>query len=96
MMHIKITGDFVSSVLEKISDKLTANETLWCPEQRKKDKSQRTQMFEIVGRLNTVSARMKRMLAFPTSGWKTNVYTSRFALDYMREKDHQLGQNSPS
>lgn len=82
---------FVESVLNKIADKLRANETLWCPEQKKKDKNQRTQMFEIVGRLNTVSARMKRMLVFPTGGWKSNVYTSRFAQDYMREKDHQLG-----
>jgi len=82
---------FVESVLNKVSDKLQANQTLWCPEQKKKDKTDHTQMFEIVGRLNTVSARMKRMLTFPTMGWKSNVYTSRFVQDYMREKDHQHG-----
>lgn len=87
---------FVESVLNKISDKLRANEALWCPEQKKKDKNQRTQMFEIVGRLNTVSARMKRMLVFPTSGWKANVYTSRFVQDYMREKEHQSGLTDSS
>jgi hypothetical protein len=73
-----------------------ANETPWCPEQKKKDKNKPTQMFEIVGRLNTVSARMKRMLTFPTTGWKSNVYTSRFVQDYMREKDHQHGRTDPS
>lgn len=82
-------SNFVSKVLDKISDKLRANEALWCPEQKKKNKTKPTQMFEIVGRLNTVSARMKRMLVFPTSGWKSNVYTSRFVQDYMREKAHQ-------
>lgn len=87
---------FVESVLNKISDKLKASKTLWCPEQRKKDKDEHTQMFEIVGRLNTVSARMKRMLTFPTTGWKSNVYTSRFVQDYMREKDHQHRGTDPS
>lgn len=93
--HEKYSG-FVSSVLEKISDKLRDNETLWCPEQKKKDKNKPTQMFEIVGRLNTISARMKRMLTFPTTGWKSNVSTSRFVLDYMREKEHQLGVSDSS
>jgi len=87
---------FVEGVLNKINDKLKANETLWCPEQKKKDKDKPTQMFEIVGRLNTVSARMKRMLTFPTTGWKSNVYTSRFVEDYMREKGHHHGGTDPS
>jgi hypothetical protein len=86
--HEKYSG-FVSGVLEKVSDKLRDNETLWCPEQKKTDKDEHTQMFVIVGRLNTISARMKRMLVFPTSGWKSNVFTSRFAQYYMQEKGHQ-------
>lgn len=87
--HEKYSG-FVSGVLEKISDKLRANETLWCPKQQKEAKDKKRQMFALVGRLNTVSARMKRMLVFPTSGWKSNVYTSRFVEQYMSEKNHQL------
>jgi hypothetical protein len=83
-------SEFVESVLRKMANKLRANEELWCPEQKKKNKDKPTHMFEIVGRLNTVSARMKRMLVFPTSGWKVNVYTSRFVQSYMTEKDHQL------
>lgn len=89
-------SEFVSGVLEKIYDKLKANAKLWCPEQKKNDKDKPTQMFEIVGRLNTVSARMKRMLTFPTTGWKSNVYTSRFVQDYMSEKDHQHGGTDSS
>ncbi len=85
-------SDFVESVLLKVSDKLRANEMIWCPEQKKKDKDKPTQMFQIVGRLNTISARMKRMLVFPTSGWKSNIFTSRFVKDYVREKEHQLGE----
>lgn len=81
---------FVVSVLNKISDKLKANEKLWCPNQKKKDNTTPTQMFEIVGRLNTVSARMKRMLTFPTTNWKSNVYTSRFVEKYMQEVDHEM------
>jgi hypothetical protein len=38
---------------------------------------------------NTISARMKRMLVFPTTNWKVNIYTSRFVKMYMNEKDHQ-------
>jgi hypothetical protein len=66
------------------------NKALWCPEQKKKKDEEPPQMFQLVGRLNTVSARMKRMLVFPTTGWKSNVYTSRFVEAYMVEKEHQL------
>lgn len=89
-------SNFVKKVLRKIHDKLMANETLWCPEQKKKSQDKPTQMFQIVGRLNTISARMKRMLVFPTTGWKSNVYTSRFVQDYMTEKDHQHSNTDPS
>jgi hypothetical protein len=76
---------FVEGVLNKISDKLRANEMFWCPEQKKKNLEEPTQMFVIVGRLNTVSSRMKRMLVFPTFNWKQNIFTSRFAEQYMKE-----------
>lgn len=83
-------SEFVKGVLRKMSDKLRANEEIWCPEQKNKGGDSPTQMFQIVGRLNTISARMKRMLVFPTSGWKENVYTSRFVQAYMDEREHQL------
>lgn len=89
-------SEFVKDSLNKIADKLRANETLWCPEQKKKNKDKPTQMFEIVGRLNTVSARMKRMLVFPTTGWKINIYTSRFVQNYMTDKEHQLTETDSS
>jgi hypothetical protein len=44
-------------------------------------------MLQINGRLNTVSARMKRMLVFPTTNWKSNIYTSTFAEEYMERKE---------
>ncbi|WP_281556011.1 AHH domain-containing protein [Thalassomonas sp. RHCl1] len=80
---------FVADVLDKIADKLDNNKNIWCPEQKKKNKDEPTQMFQIVGRLNTVSARMKKMLTFPTFSWKSNVWTSAFAQSYMLEKEHQ-------
>ena len=82
---------FVLDVLNKIADKIRANEELWCPEAKQKDKKARSQMFVLVSRLNTVSARMKRMLCFPTSNWKSNIYTSSFVQGYMTDKPHQHG-----
>ncbi len=87
---------FVASVLDKIADKLESNKTIWCPEQKKKSSNEPTQMFAIVGRLNTISSRMKRMLTFPTFSWKSNVWTSTFAQNYMAEKEHQSGDTDSS
>lgn len=87
-------SEFVASILDKIADKLRKNQTLWCPEQKKKSKEEPPQMFQIVGRLNSVSSRMRRMLVFPTSNWHQNVYTSRFAEQYMTEKSAQNKQPS--
>ncbi|MCP4444459.1 MAG: hypothetical protein GY811_03830 [Myxococcales bacterium] len=92
----EIYSDFVASVLDKIADKLETNQTIWCPEQKKKSKDEPTQMFALVGRLNTVSRRMKRMLVFPTFAWKSNVWTSTFAQDYMSAKEHQSGNTDSS
>ncbi|MFT6031333.1 MAG: hypothetical protein ACI8O8_003084 [Oleiphilaceae bacterium] len=35
-------NDFVEGVLDKIADKLRKNETIWCPEQKKKTKMKLT------------------------------------------------------
>ncbi len=43
-------------------------------------------LYALVQWLDTISARMKRMLEFPTSNWKRNIYTSRFVEQYMDEK----------
>jgi hypothetical protein len=83
----------VKGMLDKLADKLRANEAIWCPEQKKKNEDEQSQLFEIVARLNTLSARMKRMLVFPTTGWFNNVYTSRLSLEYMKKvENHQLTQ----
>jgi hypothetical protein len=80
-------SDFVKDVLDKIHSKLKAGNDIGCPEAAKnKDlpPDQRTPLYVLVTRLNTISKRMERMLKFPVEdNWKKNVYTSRFALQYM-------------
>lgn len=84
-------SDFVKDALNKLFDKLEAGNDIWCPEAKKKEEKpeEKDPLYVINGRLNTISARMKRMLVFPTSNWKPNIYTSSFVKDYMSEKDHQ-------
>ena len=84
-------SDFVKDCLDKIFDKLEAQETIWCPEaKKKKDKKpdEKEPIYALVQRLNTTSSRMKKMLKFPTANWKSNIYTSRFVEMYMLEKPH--------
>ena len=76
-------SDFVITLLDKIHDSLNVQEEVWCPKQKKKDDDDVPQLFQIVSRLNTVSLRMRRMLIYPTSNWKSNIWTSRFAKAYM-------------
>jgi hypothetical protein len=85
-------SDFVKDVLDKIYDKLEAKKELWCPEGKKKDPKpdEREPLYVLVSRINTVSSRMKRMLVLPTYNWKKNIYTSRFSLAYMDEKQGHL------
>ncbi|CAE6781648.1 MAG: AHH domain-containing protein [Nitrospira sp.] len=83
-------NDFVFDVLNKLYDKLEAQESLWCPEAKKQDKTpaEREPLYVLVSRLNTISSRMSRMLRVPTTNWKRNIYTSRFAFAYIQEKPH--------
>jgi hypothetical protein len=83
---------FVRDALDKIYDKLEAQESIWCPEAKKKPKKkpeEKEPIYALVQRLNTVSARMKKMLVFPTRNWKTNIYTSRFVSMYMITESHK-------
>lgn len=81
---------FVMDCLNKLCKKIKAHE-VWCPEVQQKVKDaveRRNPLYPIVHRLHTISARMKRMLVFPTTNWKRNIYTSRFVEMYMDEKPH--------
>ena len=82
---------FVKDCLDKLYDKLEANQDIWCPEQKnKKDKTpeEKEPIYALVQRMNTISSRMKKMLNFPTTNWKRNIYTSRFDNEYMTLKPH--------
>jgi hypothetical protein len=70
---------------------LDAGNDIWCPEAKKKEEKpdEKDPIFVLVGRLNTISARMKKMLVFPTTNWKPNIYTSRFVEKFVEEKEHQ-------
>jgi hypothetical protein len=80
---------FVMKVLNKLFDKLEENEDIWCPEAKKdKDKKpeERSPLYVLVARLDTVSSRMRRMLVAPSTNWKKDIWTSSFSLSYMTDK----------
>lgn len=82
---------FVVKVLNEICQKLKNLESIWCPEAKnKQDKPEERNLYVIVNRLNTVSARMERMLVFPTYAWKKNIFTSRFSSQFMTEKPNMV------
>jgi len=83
-------SEFVKDCLDKVFDKLEAQEEIWCLEAKKREKSpeEKDPLYPLVRRLDTISARMKRMLEFPTTNWKRNIYTSRFVEQYMDEESH--------
>ena len=82
-------SDFVRGELDLIADKLEAQQGLWCLESKEKDPKDHGPFYSLVSRLNTVSGRLRRMVTFPTTSWKTNIYTSSWVLLYMAEKPHQ-------
>jgi hypothetical protein len=83
---------FVTDVLDKIFQKLEKSESIWCPQAKKEDEDdpeKKKPLYILVNRLHTVSARMRRMLVFPTSNWKKNIWTSRFSLQYINALSKQ-------
>lgn len=84
-------SEFVKNSLNELFNKLKRNEVIWCPEAKKKSDNpeERPPLYVLVSRLNTISQRMKRMLTFPTTNWKSNIFTSRFSQQYMAEKNHK-------
>lgn len=78
---------FVLDALNKIFEKLEAKESIICPEakKRKRDPQKDSPLKALVARLNTVSLRMRRMLVYPESGWKNNIYTSSRMLSFKLE-----------
>lgn len=85
-------SNFVKDGLDKVFEKLEAKKDIWCPEAKKKKKKkpeEREPIYALVQRLNTISARMKKMLVFPTTNWKSNIYTSRFVVMFMATESHK-------
>lgn len=86
-------SSFVLATLEEVFEKLDAGQTVWCEKaKQKKDKppSERSPLYQIVSRLNTISGRMRRMLLFPTRNWKTNIYTSTRNILFMTVSGHRV------
>lgn len=84
---------FVEDCLDKVFEKLEANKDLWCPEAKNKENKspeEKEPIYSLVQRMDTISARMKKMLVFPTNNWKKNIYTSRFVLKFMDEESHKI------
>lgn len=84
---------FVLECLNQLYDKLEHNRLVVCPEAKEKpsrNPEEDQPIYVLVQRLHTISSRMKRMLVFPTTNWKRNVYTSTFVLEYMTVEKHRL------
>jgi hypothetical protein len=80
---------FVKDVLNKVFDKLEAQEDIGCPvaNKRKKRKPEESSpLYVLVARLNTISSRMRRMLVAPSTNWRKNVWTSTHSQNYMSDK----------
>ena len=90
---------FVEGVLNKVFDKLESGVEIWCPKAKKKDPSpeNREPLYVLVNRLHTISARMRKMLVFPTNNWRANVWTSEFSSEYMSQlKKHKKHKKAKS
>lgn len=83
-------SEFVKNSLNELFNKLKRKEEIWCPEAKKNSDNpeEKSPLYVLVSRLNSISQRMKRMLTFPTTNWKSNIFTSRFSQQYMAEKGH--------
>ncbi len=82
-------SNFVRDRLDELKQKLDHLKKLWCPNATQQDdKDDVRNLYQLVNRLNSLSSRMRRMLVFPTSAWKKNIFTSRFSKAYISEAEH--------
>ena len=84
-------NNFVKGTLDKIAQKLKETEDQpWCPESKPPDDEDAKPLYHVVNRLHTLSGRLRKMLVFPTTNWKKNIYTSSRSMRYMDQVDqHQ-------
>lgn len=76
----------VVKVLDEIHNKLKKMENVpWCPEVAKKE-GKLPPRYAIVNRLASVSLRLRRLLTFPTTAWKKDMYTSKHSLQWMEDQ----------
>jgi hypothetical protein len=93
-------NEFMRGVLDKIAFKLENTRSIVCPKAKKeaeKKPEERHPLYALVLRLNTVSARMKRMLVASTESlrlhnWRHNIFTSTRSEAYieMLMKKHNI------
>jgi hypothetical protein len=88
----EIYSEFVLEALEKVYEKIDNVYCVSCPQAQQQKKKltpdERPPLRALVARLNTISARMRRMLVAPTLNWKKNVYTSTRSLRFMESRPH--------
>ena len=77
----------VLAALELIADKVDHQQQI-CPFSADQDPASRV-LITLVASLDGVSRRCRRLLTFPTSGWKKTMFLSRFSLIFMNK--HHLG-----
>jgi hypothetical protein len=76
---------FVLEVLNKIAEKLQQQEAQACPDARA-DPDNSPPLKFLVGRLRSLSARLRSMLVFPAAHWRQNVFTSSYSESYMKDR----------
>ncbi len=85
-------SEFVLEALAKVYEKIENVYCVACPQAREQKKKpspeERPPLRALVARLNTISARMRRMLVAPTMNWKKNIYTSSRSLRFMESRPH--------
>jgi hypothetical protein len=73
----------VLDALDRLHAKLAAISSGSCPEAPKQDPATRS-LPALIGRLDAISWNLRRMVTFPASGWKQEVHTSRYSLQWMQ------------
>jgi hypothetical protein len=81
-------SDFVRARLDELKQKLDRLKRLWCPQASKGSEDEEKNLYELVNRLHSLSGKMRKLLVFPTQGWKSNIFTSRFSEMYISEASH--------
>lgn len=79
-----VYSEHVLIALEEIADKVDLKKQI-CPFAAEQDPATRV-LITLVARLDFLSERCRRMVTFPSSRWKKNMFLSRYSYDFMHNR----------